>query len=42
MIYSLTGKVSTLDDNTIVVDTGNMAFSKKLDFKESLRYTKAT
>lgn len=26
MIYSLTGKVSTLDDNTIVVDTGNMAF----------------
>ncbi|MBP3581317.1 MAG: Holliday junction branch migration protein RuvA [Clostridia bacterium] len=26
MIYSLTGKVSTLDDNTIVIDTGNMAF----------------
>ena len=26
MIYSLTGKASTLDDNTIVVDTGNMAF----------------
>lgn len=23
-------------------DTGNIAFSKKLDFKESLRYTKAT
>lgn len=23
-------------------DTGNMAFSKKLDFKEILRYTKAT
>ena len=26
MIYSLTGKITTLDDNTIVVDTGNMAF----------------
>ena len=26
MIYSLTGKISALDDNTIVVDTGNMAF----------------
>ncbi len=26
MIYSLTGKVITLDDNTIVVDTGSMAF----------------
>lgn len=26
MIYSLTGKVSTIDDNTIVIDTGNMAF----------------
>lgn len=26
MIYSLTGKILALDDNTIVVDTGNMAF----------------
>ena len=26
MIYSLTGKVSMIDENTIVVDTGVMAF----------------
>ena len=26
MIYSLTGKVSMIDENTIVVDTGAMAF----------------
>lgn len=26
MIYSLTGKVSMIDENTIVVDTGSMAF----------------
>ena len=26
MIYSLTGKVSVIDDTTIVVDTGAMAF----------------
>ncbi len=26
MIYSLTGKISNIDENTIVVDTGNMAF----------------
>ena len=26
MIYSLTGKISKIDDNTLVVDTGSMAF----------------
>lgn len=26
MIYSLTGKVTSLDENMIIVDTGNMAF----------------
>ena len=26
MIYSLTGKVSMIDENMIVVDTGSMAF----------------
>ena len=26
MIYSLTGKVSKLDENTVVVDTGTMSF----------------
>ena len=26
MIYSLTGKVFKIDDNTIAVDTGSMAF----------------
>ena len=26
MIYSLTGKISRIDDNTLVVDTGSMAF----------------
>ena len=26
MIYSLTGKVSILNENTIIVDTGAMAF----------------
>ena len=26
MIYSLTGKILNIDENTIVVDTGNMAF----------------
>ena len=26
MIYSLTGKISMIDENTIVVDTGSVAF----------------
>ena len=26
MIYSLTGKVSVIDENTVIVDTGSMAF----------------
>ena len=26
MIYSLTGKISMIDENTVVVDTGSVAF----------------